>query len=69
VIIAINIFVRGVKLMNGLSGRRMINYFSVAVNVWRIKLVEIVADAKGGKIKISRDLKEYIEDTYGSDSD
>jgi hypothetical protein len=33
------------------------------------KMVEIVADAKGGKIKISRDLREYIEDTYGSDSD
>ena len=30
---------------------------------------ETVADAKGGKIKISKDLKEYIEDTYGSDSD
>ena len=33
------------------------------------KMVEIVADAKGGKIKISRDLREFIEDTYGSDSD
>ena len=33
------------------------------------KMVEIVADAKSGKIKISRDLKEFIEDNYGSDSD
>jgi hypothetical protein len=33
------------------------------------KFIEIVADAKSGKIKISRDLKEYIEDNYGSDSD
>ena len=41
VIIAINICVRGVKLMNGLSGRRMINYFFVAVNVWRIKWLRL----------------------------
>jgi hypothetical protein len=33
------------------------------------KIGEIVADAKSRKIKISRSLKEYIEDTYGSDSD
>ena len=32
-------------------------------------MVEIVADAKGGKIKISRDLREFIEDTYGTESD
>ena len=33
------------------------------------KMVEIVADAQGGNINIRRDLGEYIEDTYGSDSD
>ena len=41
VITAINIFVRGVKLMNGLSGRLMINYVFVAVNVWRIKCLRL----------------------------
>ena len=40
-IIVINVFVRGVKLMNGLSGRRMINYYFSGVNVWRIKLVRL----------------------------
>ena len=40
-LIAINIFVRGVTLMNGLLERRMINYFFVAVNVWRIKWLRL----------------------------
>ena len=28
------------------------------------KIGEIVADAKSGKIRVSRDLKEYIEDNF-----
>ena len=42
----------------------MIIYYFCCGERLKNKLGEIVADAKSRKIKISRDLKEYIEDHF-----